>query len=136
MHVDDVKASTLRQIAEEFISDDVGAIITDDFKSYPLALKKFSGKHHRINHSLGYYVTGDQNQIHTNTVENAFSLFKRGLTGNFHIVSIKHLHRYLSEFEFRFNERKNIHRFQKTLGRMMQAEPLEYSEVTASPEQA
>jgi transposase-like protein len=135
MHVDDVRADTLKQIAEEFISDDVEAIITDDFRSYPLALKKFSGKHHRINHSLGYYVTGDQNQIHTNTVENAFSLFKRGLTGNFHIVSIKHLHRYLSEFEFRFNERKNVHRFQKTLGRMMQAEPLEYSAITASPEQ-
>src|SRR5579872_2920749 len=43
MHVDDVKASTLQQIAEQFISDDVQMIVTDDFKSYPLALKKFSG---------------------------------------------------------------------------------------------
>jgi hypothetical protein len=58
MHVDDVKASTLKQIAEEFISDEVEAIVTDDFKSYPLALKKFKREHHRINHSLGYYVTG------------------------------------------------------------------------------
>ena len=57
MHVDDVKASTLKQIAEEFISDEVEAIVTDDFKSYPLALQKFKRKHHRINHSLGYYVT-------------------------------------------------------------------------------
>jgi transposase-like protein len=135
MHVDDVKASTLKQIAEEFISDDVDAIVTDDFKSYPLALKKFKGKHHRINHSLGYYVTGDQNQIHTNTVESAFSLFKRGLLGSYHIVSIKHLHRYLAEFEFRFNERKNADRFQKTLGRMMQAEPMPYATITASPEE-
>jgi len=79
-------------------------------------------------------VTGDENQIHTNTVESAFSLFKRGLLGSYHIVSIKHLHRYLSEFEFRFNERKNTGRFQKTLGRMMQAEPLEYKTITASPE--
>jgi transposase-like protein len=135
MHVDDVRASTLKQIAEEFIANDVEMIVTDDFKSYPLALKKFTGKHHRINHSLGYYVTGDQNQIHTNTVESAFSLFKRGLAGSYHIVSIKHLHRYLAEFEFRFNERKNKERFQKTLARMMQTEPMPYATVTAFPEQ-
>ena len=134
MHVDDVKAETLKQIAEQFVSDDVEMIVTDDFKSYPLALKKFTGKHHRINHSLGYYVTGEANEIHTNTVESAFSLFKRGLAGSYHIVSIKHLHRYLSEFEFRFNERKNPERFQKTLSRMMQAEPVEYKSITASPE--
>jgi hypothetical protein len=134
MHVDDGKASTLGQIAEAFVSDDVEMIVTDDFKSYPLALKKFSVRHHRITHSLGYYVTGDQNQIHTNTVESAFSLFKRGLAGSYHIVSIKHLHRYLSEFEFRFNERKNSERFEKTLGRMMQAEPLRYQTITEREE--
>jgi transposase-like protein len=109
MHVDDVKGSTLKQIAEEFISDDVEMIVTDDFKSYPLALKK----------------------IHTNTVESAFSLFKRCLGGSYHIVSIKHLHRYLAEFEFRFNERKNSERFEKTLRRMMNAEPLRYEAITA-----
>jgi transposase-like protein len=136
MHVDNVSSDSLRQIAEAFVSDDVEMIVTDDFRSYPLALKKFKGKHYSINHSLGYYVTGDQNQIHTNTVESAFSLFKRGLNGSYHIVSIKHLHRYLSEFEFRFNERKNPQKFQKTLGRMMQAEPLEYKAITALPEQA
>jgi len=130
MHVDDVRADTLKQIAEEFVSDGVEMIVTDDFKSYPLALKKFSDRHHRINHSLGYYVTGDQNQIHTNTVESAFSLFKRGLAGSYHIVSIKHLHRYLSEYEFRFNERKDGERFEKTLGRMMRAEPLRYQTIT------
>jgi hypothetical protein len=75
-------------------------------------------------------VTGDQNQIHTNTVESAFSLFKRGLAGSYHIVSIKHLHRYLSEYEFRFNERKDGERFEKTLGRMMRAEPLRYQTIT------
>jgi hypothetical protein len=106
-------------------------IVTDDFKSYPLALKKFKGKHHRINYSLGYYVRDDNHEIHTNTVRSAFSLFKRGLNGSFHIVSIKHLHRYLAEFEFRFNERKNPQRFQKTLARMMQAEPVEYKFLTA-----
>ena len=47
------------------------------------------------------------------------------------MVSIKHLHRYLAEFEFRFNERKNPDRFQKTLARMMQADPLEYKALTS-----
>ncbi len=136
MQADSVRAEDLRMIAEAYISDDVEMIVTDDFKSYPLALKRFEGKHHRINHSLGYYVRGDNNEIHTNTVESAFSLFKRGLNGSYHMVSIKHLHRYLAEFEFRFNERKNPNRFQKTLGRMMQADPLEYKAITALPKQA
>lgn len=134
MYVDDVRADSLKQIAEAFIHEDVELIITDDFKSYPLALRKFEGRHRHINHSLGYYVTGESNEIHTNTIESAFSLFKRGVMGNYHIVSIKHLHRYLAEFEFRFNERKNVERFQKALGRMMRTEPVEYKEITASPE--
>jgi transposase-like protein len=123
MHVDDVKASTLRQIAEEFISEVVEAIETDDFKSYPHQSAAWLLHH------------GDQNQIHTNTVESAFSLFKRGLSGSYHIVSMKHLHRYLAEFEFRFNERKNSERLQKTLGRMMQAEPMPDATIIAFPEQ-
>lgn len=98
---------------------------------YPLALRKFEGKHERINHSLGYYVRGDIGEVHTNTVESAFSLFKRGLNGSFHKVSIKHLHRYLSEFEFRFNERKNKQRFEKLVSRTAQASPLMYQELVA-----
>ena len=41
-----------------------------------------------------------------NTIENAFSLLKRGIIGNFHKVSIKHLQRYLDEFSYRFNRRE------------------------------
>jgi transposase-like protein len=134
VHVPDVTAATLQKVAEANIDDAVGMIVTDDFRSYPLALKKFAGKHSRINHSLGYYVTGDIGEVHTNTVESAFSLFKRGLNGSFHIVSIKHLHRYLSEFEYRFNERKNKDRFRKTMRRMMMNEPVRYAELTAHPE--
>ena len=133
MHVPDVTAETLRNVAEANIDDAVGMIVTDDFRSYPLALKRFAGKHSRINHSLGYYVTGDIGEVHTNTVESAFSLFKRGLNGNFHAVSIKHLHRYLSEFEFRFNERKNLQRFEKVVSRIAQTSPLLYRELVADP---
>jgi transposase-like protein len=58
-------------------------------------------------------------QIHTNTIESSFSLLKRGLIGSFHRVSIKHLHRYLAEFEWRFNARKDANRFEQTVGRML-----------------
>jgi transposase-like protein len=49
VHVTDVKAETLRKVIEEHVADDVQVILTDDFKSYPLALKKYEYKHFTIN---------------------------------------------------------------------------------------
>ena len=54
-----------------------------------------------INHRTSYAI----GEIHTNTIENAFSLLKRGVYGTFHKVSIKHLGRYCNEFSYRFNRR-------------------------------
>ncbi|MCH7635165.1 MAG: transposase, partial [Proteobacteria bacterium] len=45
---------------------------------------------------------------HTNTVENYFSILKRGITGTYHHVSQQHLKRYLAEFDFRYNERSGL----------------------------
>ena len=56
-----------------------------------------------VNHSRKEYVRGD---VTTNTVEGWFSLLKRGVYGTFHNVSRKQLHRYVAEFEFRYNNRK------------------------------
>ena len=56
-----------------------------------------------INHSLGSYV---KRTVHTNTVESAFSLLKRGLMGTWYKLSAKHLQAYLEEMEFRFNRRR------------------------------
>lgn len=134
VHVDDAKAATIQKVVEAHVHEDVELIMTDDFVSYPFALKrKFDGKHRSINHSKGYYVTGDNGEIHTNTVESAFSLLKGGVIGNFHAVSIKHLHRYLSEFETRFNERKDKDRCGKTVRRMMGIEPMPYTELISEP---
>jgi hypothetical protein len=58
------------------------------------------------------YVDGD---IHTNTVESAFSLLKRGIMGRWHKISAKHLQAYLDEMTFRFNRRKNPDLFVDTL---------------------
>ncbi|MDE3163415.1 MAG: IS1595 family transposase [Acidobacteriota bacterium] len=131
VHVPDAKVETLRKVIEEHVHEDVEVILTDDYRAYPIALKAYKGKHKTINHSAGYYVTGDNNEIHTNTVESAFSLLKRAIIGNFHAVSIKHLHRYLSEFETRFNARKADDRFNPTLRRMLGVEAMPYAELIA-----
>jgi hypothetical protein len=55
-----------------------------------------------VKHSVGEYVRGS---VHTNTVESVFSVFKRGMTGVYQHCSVKHLHRYLAEFDFRYNNR-------------------------------
>ena len=81
--------------------DNTAIVMTDDFKSYKMLRKDF--QHKFVRHSVGEYVRGE---VHTNTVEGYFSLLKRGITGVFHHVSKKHLHRYLSEFDFRYNMRK------------------------------
>jgi ISXO2-like transposase domain len=82
----------------------------------------FRPKHQTICHKKEY-VRGN---IHTNTIESAFSLFKRGIVGNFHQVSVKHLHRYLSEFEFRFNNRDNPHMFADTVTRLTSKSGMPY----------
>jgi hypothetical protein len=67
----------------------------------------------------------------TNTIESAFSLLKRGLIGSFHRVSIKHLHRYLSEFEYRFNVRNINAKFEGILERLLKTETMPYKQLIA-----
>ena len=73
---------------------------TDSFPSYTLVGREYAS-HETVNH-LVEYVRGD---AHTNTAENFFSILKRGINGVYHHVSEAHLHRYLSEFDFRYNNR-------------------------------
>jgi transposase-like protein len=81
--------------------------------------------------SAGYTGIGDQNTTHqTQTVESAFSLFKRSILGSFHQISEKHVDRYLDEFEFRNNNRKNPYQFRDVLLRLMDAKAMPYSELT------
>ena len=65
-------------------------------------ISRLSG-HGTVNHSIKEYVRGGF--YHSNTVENYFSILKRGVTGNYQWVSAKHLKRYLGEFDFRYNSR-------------------------------
>jgi transposase-like protein len=127
-HADDVKSGTLRKFIQENISADV--LFTDDYNAYKSAasdLRK-DGRHKTIRHKLKIYVKGD---IHTNTIESAFSLLKRGVIGTWHKISAKHLASYLQEMEFRFNRRKRSDLFMDTLRHMITAPVLTFEKLTA-----
>lgn len=102
-------------------------IITDEHPAYP-GIADADTIHETVNHSDKEYVRGD---IHTNTIEGAFGLFKRSIVGSFHQISVKHLDRYLDEFEFRFNNRKNGYLFRDTITRLVTAKALTYDKLTA-----
>jgi transposase-like protein len=102
--VPDVTAHTLATAIRENV--DAGSrIMTDDWSGYRALTRYFPERgHHAVSHSMGEYVRdGD---IHSNTIESAFSLLKRGVSGTYHAVSRKHLHRYCDEFAFRWSWRK------------------------------
>ena len=130
-HAPNAQIETLAKYMKEHVSDNVEMIMTDDFGAYPKAIRIAGldlAKHRTVNHSAGIYVEGINT---TNGIESAFSLFKRAIIGSYHKISIKHLHRYLSEFETRFNARKAADRFEPTLRRMLGVEPMPYAELTA-----
>ena len=85
-------------------------------------------KHQTVTHSHKIYIAGN---VHTNTVENAFSLFKRGLMGTWHHLSDKHLTAYLEEMELRFNRRKDKNLFLDTLKHIIIAPVLTFEKLTA-----
>lgn len=101
MPVQRVTGRNLKSIIRENV-ETTATIMTDDFPAYWGLEKEFSG-HHVINHGKKEYVRGN---VHTNTIEGYFSILKRGIIGVYHHVGKQHLHRYLSEFDFRYNGRK------------------------------
>jgi transposase-like protein len=104
--MESVTAKNLKPILKEHLHG-WSRVMTDDAAVYPFVLNKRVISHDVVCHSKEEYVRheGDRS-IHTNTVEGFFSILKRGIFGTFHHVSRQHLHRYLSEFDFRYNARK------------------------------
>lgn len=90
-------------------------LISDNFGGYTGLNKKFAS-HEIINHSLNEYVRGN---VHTNTIEGFWSLFKRGVLGIYHFTSPQHLQRYVDEFSYRYNSRKlpDVERFKMAVER-------------------
>jgi len=129
IHAEDAKSETVRQIINANVGSHVEVIVTDESAIYPWALDKMQKNLHKtINHTREY-AHGD---VHTNTVESAFSLLKRGIMGTWHKVSAKHLPAYLDEMCFRFNNRKNPYLFRDTLIKLLSSPHIEYKQLTKS----
>jgi transposase-like protein len=82
------------------------AIMTDAAQLYKFQLSHFAS-HDRVDHGKDEYVryVAEGPTVHSNTVEGYFSVFKRGMRGTYQHCKEKHLHRYLAEFDFRYNNR-------------------------------
>src|SRR6267142_3240826 len=122
-----------REIIEPVIAKHINpnAILqTDAHPTYEIISTRRLGEHRVINHNQSYA----WGEVHTNTIENAFSLLKRGIYGTFHKVSIKHLARYCNEFSYRFNRREEqLQMFGMTVKNLVNGEVLSYKRLTASP---
>ncbi len=103
-HVANVKAKTLREAIVRVV-DRKSHFVTDELHSYEPIGKEFAG-HTTVNHSAKEYVRLG-GFAHVNTAECRFSLMKRAVFGTHHSISEAHLHRYLTEWDFKFNTRKN-----------------------------
>lgn len=101
VHVENVKAKTLLPIVQANI-DKEAKVMTDDSATYYNKLAGNFAGHGVVNHSAKQYRSGD---AYTNTVEGYFSIFKRGMKGIYQHCGEQHLHRYLAEYDFRYNNR-------------------------------
>ena len=97
---DKMKGRHMRAFVKDRVDTKKAELITDEYKAY-IGMEKVL-PHSVIKHQ-DWYVDGD---IHTNTIEGFWALLKRGMFGQFHSVSRKHLQKYVDEFCFRYNLRK------------------------------
>ena len=106
--------------------DKKATIMTDEYKAYKSLDKTF--KHESVNHRKEEWARGN---VHTNSIENAWSLFKRSIVGSYHQISTKHMDAYLDEFEWRFNNRDNEYLFRDTLIKLLNAPKMEFKKLVA-----
>lgn len=103
MVVDKVTIASVTPILQANIAREAN-LLTDDAGQYRHMHKHFAS-HNTTAHTKGNYVDRENPVIHTNTIEGSFSIFKRGMKGVYQHCGEQHLHRYLAEFEFRYNNR-------------------------------
>jgi len=99
-HVENADKATVASIVTQNIARE-SRLHTDESRLYRGADGYFAS-HETVKHARKEYVRGD---VHTNSAEGFFSIFKRGMRGVYQHCSEKHLHRYLAEYDFRFNHR-------------------------------
>lgn len=104
-HVQHANKEAVREIVVTNVSREA-TLYTDESRLYKELGSEFKGGHETVKHSGGEYARYEGGVvIHTNTIENVFSVFKRGMTGVYQHCGEAHLHRYLAEFSFRYNSR-------------------------------
>ncbi len=102
-HVENASIAAMKPIIHANLARET-AMMTDQSATYPEICTYFAS-HETVNHAKEEYVRG---HVHTNTVEGYYSIFKRGMKGVYQHCSEKHLHRYLSEFDFRYSNRSAL----------------------------
>lgn len=102
-HVTNADKATVGKIVTDNIAKE-SRLHTDESRLYFGADQHFAA-HETVHHSSGEYVRGD---VHTNSAEGYFSIFKRGMRGIYQHCAEKHLHRYLAEYDFRYNHRVKL----------------------------
>lgn len=105
----DVSRKTLHGIVKQNVKEG-STVMTDEWRSYN-GLSLLYG-YQVVSHTMGEYVNG---ACHTNTLEGFWSLLKRGVIGQYHYVTAKHLNQYIDEFCFRYNNRDNKEIFSLTI---------------------
>lgn len=103
MVIENVKAETLMPIVLANVAREA-RVMTDEHSGYR-DMGKFFASHGTTAHGRGQYVNLEDRTVHSNTVEGYFSIFKRGMKGIYQHCGEQHLHRYLAEYEFRYNNR-------------------------------
>lgn len=112
------------------ISVQADLVCTDESRLYDRMPDNIQ-RHEIVNHSAKEYVRGE---VHTGTIDGYWGLLKRGLIGSYHRVSIKHLHRYLAEFQMRWNNRTNTDLFALIVIRLLIGSALQYKRLIAPVE--
>lgn len=115
----------LHGFIRENVSGGAQAIYTDELQSYR-GIGDFDTRHETVKHKAEEFVRGD---VHTNSVEGVWSLLKRGIVGQYHQLSVKHLPAYLDEVEWRFNGRDNPFLFRDTLRILLTGDAYPYREL-------
>jgi transposase-like protein len=106
-HLNDATASTVRDVLVRNVSRDT-TLYTDSSRLYTRTGEEYAS-HKFTNHARGEYVRYEGDEvIHSNTIEGVFSVFKRGMVGVYQHCGEAHLHRYLAEFDFRYNRRAKL----------------------------
>ena len=129
-HVPQMNRHSIASKITDNIAIDASAIYTGESVLYKRMHQGVdASKHAIVNHSAKEWVRGD---VHTGTVDGYWGLLERGVIGSFHQISVKHLHRYLSEFQFRWNNRKHQEIFMLVIAALVIGSALPYSELIKS----